>query len=106
MAAQALGIHRKSHQQGAHWHGQLYTIKEGTATDGDEQMQVFAGTGKGQGLLMGTTSSTDISVNGNGFFITNEAETPDGAIDNYLMTRAGSFVPNENGRLVNTAGLY
>jgi flagellar hook protein FlgE len=58
-----------------------------------------------QGLLQGTTSSTDISIDGNGFFITNEAQTP-GTTDEYFMTRAGSFVPNENGRLVNTAGLF
>ncbi|MDG2285390.1 MAG: flagellar hook-basal body complex protein [Alphaproteobacteria bacterium] len=58
-----------------------------------------------QGLLQGTTSSTDISIDGNGFFITNEAQTP-GTSDEYFMTRAGSFVPNENGRLANTAGYF
>lgn len=58
-----------------------------------------------QGLLQGTTSSTDISIDGNGFFITNEAEVP-GANDEFFLTRAGSFVANENGRLTNTAGYF
>ena len=58
-----------------------------------------------QGLLQGTTSSTDLSIDGNGLFITNEAEVP-GANDEFFMTRAGNFVANENGRLVNTAGYF
>jgi flagellar hook protein FlgE len=58
-----------------------------------------------QGLLQGTTSSTDIALDGNGFFITNAAQNP-GANDEYFLTRAGSFVANENGRLVNTAGYF
>ena len=58
-----------------------------------------------QGLLAGTDSATDISIDGNGFFITNEAEVP-GANDEFFLTRAGSFVANENGRLQNTAGLF
>jgi len=58
-----------------------------------------------QGLLQGTTSATDLSIDGNGFFITNAAQTP-GANDEYFMTRAGNFVPNENGRLQNIAGYF
>jgi flagellar hook protein FlgE len=58
-----------------------------------------------QGLLQGTTSATDISIDGNGFFITNAVQTP-GANDEFFMTRAGNFVPNENGRLQNTAGYF
>ncbi len=51
-----------------------------------------------QGALRGTTSSTDLAINGNGFFVvTNDS----GA--NFL-TRAGSFVPDATGNLVNTAG--
>jgi flagellar hook protein FlgE len=51
-----------------------------------------------QGALRGTTSSTDLAVSGNGFFVvTNDS----GA--NFL-TRAGSFVPDATGNLVNTAG--
>ena len=58
-----------------------------------------------QGLLQGTTSSTDLSIDGGGFFITNEAEVPT-ANDEFFMTRAGNFTANENGRLVNTAGYF
>ncbi len=58
-----------------------------------------------QGLLQGTTSTTDIAVDGNGFFVVNGAADP-GADDEYLLTRAGAFNTDENGRLVNTAGYY
>jgi flagellar hook protein FlgE len=58
-----------------------------------------------QGLLQGTTNSTDIALDGNGFFITNEAATP-GIGDEYLLTRAGGFIKDENDKLVNTAGFF
>ena len=58
-----------------------------------------------QGIIQTTTSSTDIAVDGNGFFIVNEADTP-GLGDEYFMTRAGNFVPDENGRLRNTGGQF
>lgn len=58
-----------------------------------------------QGLLQATSSTTDIAVDGNGFFVVNEAAAP-GADDEYLLTRAGAFNTDENGRLVNTAGYY
>lgn len=47
-----------------------------------------------------TTSATDLSIQGNGFFIVSDAGgTP-------YMTRAGSFVPDGQGNLYNTAGYY
>ncbi|SNY92150.1 flagellar hook protein FlgE [Cohaesibacter sp. ES.047] len=52
------------------------------------------------GNLDFTTSVTDLAIEGNGFFIVNDADgTPS-------LTRAGRFVPDENGDLVNTAGYY
>jgi len=51
-----------------------------------------------QGALRGTASSTDLAINGNGFFV---VSNDSGA--NFL-TRAGSFVPDASGNLVNTAG--
>ena len=51
-----------------------------------------------QGTLETTTSSTDLAINGNGFFVVSN-----GGQGTYL-TRAGSFVPDSNGNLVNTAG--
>lgn len=52
------------------------------------------------GSLRYTTSSTDLALQGNGFFIVNNANgTP-------YLTRAGSFVPDAQGNLVNTGGYY
>ncbi len=58
-----------------------------------------------QGLLQSTTSATDIAIVGNGFYVVNEAATP-GAGDDYLYTRAGQFITDENGDLRNTGGYY
>jgi flagellar hook protein FlgE len=54
----------------------------------------------GQGTISSTSSVTDLAVKGNGFFVVS-----DSAGQNYL-TRAGSFVPDKNGDLVNAAGYY
>ena len=51
-----------------------------------------------QGPLAFTTSATDLAVKGGGFFLVN------GNGDQVYMTRAGSFVMNGDGRLVNAAG--
>ena len=51
-----------------------------------------------QGSLLQTTSATDLAIEGDGFFIVSDmAGSP-------FMTRAGSFVPDGNGSLVNAAG--
>ncbi len=56
-----------------------------------------------QGLLTSTSSSTDMAISGNGFFIvTDNANNPASA----LYTRAGSFTPDSLGRLKNSAGFY
>jgi flagellar hook protein FlgE len=51
-----------------------------------------------RGNLQFTTSATDLAVQGNGFFV---VQDPNG---NSFLTRAGSFVPDSTGNLVNTAG--
>ncbi len=51
-----------------------------------------------QGVLQYTTSVTDLAVNGNGFFV---VQDPSGQP---FLTRAGAFVPDGDGRLVNAAG--
>jgi flagellar hook protein FlgE len=53
-----------------------------------------------QGVLNYTTSVTDLAVNGDGFFIVQDAGGTS------FLTRAGSFVPDDQGRLVNAAGFY
>lgn len=58
-----------------------------------------------QGLLQSSTSQTDISISGNGFFVVNEANRP-GVSDQFLFTRSGSFFQDNEGFLRNTAGLY
>lgn len=51
-----------------------------------------------QGIMTYTTSVSDLAVNGDGFFVVQDAGgTP-------YLTRAGSFVPDAQGRLVNAAG--
>jgi flagellar hook protein FlgE len=51
-----------------------------------------------QGALMNTSSVTDLAVSGNGFFIVaDKTGTP-------YLTRAGSFVPDGQGNLLNAAG--
>jgi flagellar hook protein FlgE len=47
-----------------------------------------------------TTSKTDLALNGNGYFLVSDTA------GNIMLTRAGSFVPDANGDLVNTAGYY
>ncbi len=51
-----------------------------------------------QGQLTATSSVTDLAIQGNGFFV---VQGTDGST---ALTRAGSFVPNSAGQLVNTAG--
>lgn len=51
-----------------------------------------------QGILEATASPTDLAIQGNGFFV---VQDPGGLT---ALTRAGSFVPDSNGYLVNTAG--
>ncbi len=58
-----------------------------------------------QGLLQASTSQTDISISGRGFFVVNEANVP--TISNeFLFTRSGSFFLDNEGFLRNTAGFY
>jgi flagellar hook protein FlgE len=51
-----------------------------------------------QGQISSTSSITDLAINGNGFFV---VQTPGGG---KALTRAGSFVPDSNGDLINAAG--
>jgi flagellar hook protein FlgE len=51
-----------------------------------------------QGVLQYTTSTTDLAVSGQGFFVVQDNNGVP------FLTRAGSFVPDDQGRLVNAAG--
>jgi flagellar hook protein FlgE len=52
------------------------------------------------GTLNFTTSATDMAIQGNGFFVVNDAQ------GRSFLTRAGSFVPDGQGNLVNAAGFH
>lgn len=53
-----------------------------------------------QGTLESTSSSTDLAISGNGFFVVSDSA------GQQFLTRAGSFVADKNGNLVNAAGYY
>lgn len=53
-----------------------------------------------QGTAQSTSSSTDLAIEGNGFFVVSNSA------GEVFLTRAGSFVPDEQGRLFNSAGYY
>lgn len=56
----------------------------------------------GQGALINTGNSTDLALQGDGFFVVNG--TVNGVNDDYF-TRAGQFTINNDGKLVNPNGL-
>lgn len=56
------------------------------------------------GSLLPTTSNTDLAIAGGGFFVVaDHANAPDRT---FALTRAGSFLPDDEGNLVNSAGYY
>jgi flagellar hook protein FlgE len=57
-----------------------------------------------QGLLSATSSSTDLAISGNGFFVV--TDDPSNPSQGLFYTRAGSFTPDVNGLLKNSAGFY
>lgn len=56
-----------------------------------------------QGLLQASASNTDLGIEGGGFFVTRTGTAQDSGV---AFTRAGSFKPDEEGFLRNSAGLY
>lgn len=59
-----------------------------------------------EGQLQRTTESTDLAIDGQGFFVTTEKAEGVGATDSRLFTRAGAFRIDDLGYLKNSAGLY
>lgn len=51
-----------------------------------------------QGGTTSTASSTDLAISGNGFFLVSDSDGPP------VLTRAGAFIPDSDGDLVNAAG--
>ncbi|HUO12687.1 MAG TPA: flagellar hook-basal body complex protein, partial [Caulobacteraceae bacterium] len=58
-----------------------------------------------QGQAVQTSSPTDLSIEGQGFFVTTSQATNVSSTDPRSFTRAGSFTVNSQGYLVNSAGL-
>ncbi|WPZ22501.1 flagellar hook protein FlgE [Sulfitobacter faviae] len=57
------------------------------------------------GNIMGTGRATDLAVQGDGFFVV--SRNPNDPVEsNYYLTRAGSFTPDQNGNLRNSAGYF
>ncbi|SDH22501.1 flagellar hook protein FlgE [Roseospirillum parvum] len=55
-----------------------------------------------QGAIVGTESTTDLAIDGNGFFVV----TDDAGGDVFYYTRAGNFFADDDGNLVNRNGYY
>jgi len=55
-----------------------------------------------QGLLQASSSSTDLGIDGSGFFVVRGDPTS----STVMFTRAGAFAPDIDGYFKNTAGLY
>ena len=52
------------------------------------------------GSVVGTSTTTDLAIKGDGYFVVSDAG------GSLYLTRNGSFVPDANGDLVNSAGYY
>jgi len=59
-----------------------------------------------EGQLQRTTESTDLAVDGQGFFVVTDKAEGVAATDTRLFTRAGAFTVDKQGYLKNSAGLY
>jgi flagellar hook protein FlgE len=58
------------------------------------------------GVIQGTQSATDMAIDGDGFFVVANRATNAAGAPSYALTRAGSFLPDEEGYLRNSAGQY
>ena len=59
-----------------------------------------------QGVMQAASSPTDLGISGSGFFVTSQAASSPSNTNSPLFTRAGAFTANNQGYLVNAAGLY
>lgn len=59
-----------------------------------------------QGLIQSATSSTDLAISGDGFFVVTEKAAGLVNADTRVFTRSGSFSPDADGYLKNDAGFY
>lgn len=84
---------------------QMVTTTAGGSVTSSGVRAVLGSTVSQGGTFSSTSSATDLSVSGNGFFVV--SRNPNDPVQaNYMLTRAGSFLPDANGDLVNAAGYY
>lgn len=57
-----------------------------------------------QGKMKRTDISTDLAIDGNGFFVVSDKVDADGTINTYSFTKAGSFRKNDLDQFTNAAG--
>jgi flagellar hook protein FlgE len=76
------------------------SFSSGGVTATDQQLVTQLGT------TIQTASSTDLAISGQGMFVTTTTPTSAATSSQVLYTRAGSFTPDANGYLKNSAGLY
>lgn len=77
----------------------LSSFHGGTDSDGGVEADTRIDVTK-QGSAQFTSSTTDLAIKGSGFFVVSDSS------GDVFLTRAGSFVPDAEGRLVNSAGYY
>lgn len=59
-----------------------------------------------QGVIQAASSTTDLAISGNGFFVVDSSASGTNSTGTTSYTRAGNFSVDATGNLVNSAGLY
>ena len=59
-----------------------------------------------QGVIQAASSTTDLAISGNGFFVVDSSASGTNSTGTTSYTRAGNFSVDANGNLVNSAGLF
>ena len=79
------------------FHTQVLDANTGSYNSGSVNQVTRSEIGR-QGAIRATSSPTDLAITGNGFFVVQDAS------DDFFLTRAGSFLVDSIGNLVNSAG--
>lgn len=79
------------------FHTQVLDVNTGSYNSGSVSSTTRSEIGR-QGAIRATTSTTDLAISGNGFFV---VQDPAG---DHFLTRAGSFLVDSTGNLINSKG--
>lgn len=92
--------YRRSFVQMVTSSSETFSLSRTNSVQGVERLDMSEGSVTG-----GTGSATDLQIAGGGFFVV--SNTPnDPNVANYVLTRAGSFLPDADGNLRNAGGYY